>query len=62
MDRELADTLERFEALRTKSKALGEEHSRLLSHIEEAIFRLRQAASELVESLARAEHERKRPR
>jgi hypothetical protein len=62
MDRKLAHVIERLEALRAESKELGQEHKNLLDHFEEAISQLRQAASELVESRARAEHERKRPR
>jgi DNA repair exonuclease SbcCD ATPase subunit len=46
---ELASIVQRLEALRAKSKELGQEETRLHAHIEEALAHLNQAVSELAE-------------
>lgn len=60
--RELAGILERLESLRARSKQLGKDRQRLIDHIDEAVSQLNQAAAELAESRAEAEHELRRPR
>ena len=46
---ELASIVKRLEALRDKSTALGQEHTRIIAHLEAALMHLNQAASELAE-------------
>ena len=46
---ELVSIVERLEALRDKSTAFGQEHTRIIAHLEAALMHLNQAASELAE-------------